>query len=169
MAGFLFKWLLIPFSFLVSSQNTGYHPVYISVTEIEHNAKNKTLEVSCKIFTDDFEKALRKAYQTRIDLENVKMKPAMDSIVNDYVQKHLIISTDGKKAQLRFLGFERIEEGILSYYEAVQVTAFKQLKIRNDILFEYKNEQMNFIHVIKDGKRKSTKLNNPENTAVITF
>ena len=169
MPVFLFKWLFLSLTLLSLSTGSGYHPVYVSVTEIEHNAKNNTLEVSCKIFTDDFEKALRNAYKTRVDLENEKLKPAMDSLVNDYVQKHLSISTDGQPAKLKYLGFERIEEGIYSYYEALPVTSFTKIQVRNNILFEYKKEQMNFIHVIAAGKRKSTKLNNPENTATFTF
>ena len=35
------------------------HPIYVSVTEIQHNAKDKTLEISCKIFTSDFEAILK--------------------------------------------------------------------------------------------------------------
>jgi Domain of unknown function (DUF6702) len=36
------------------------HPLYISVTEINHNAKDRILEVSCKIFTNDLETVLEK-------------------------------------------------------------------------------------------------------------
>ena len=169
MTGLLFKWLLMPFVWFSSGQNDYMHPVYTSVTEIEHNAKTNTLEVSCKIFTDDFEKTLRKVYKTKIDLENEKMKPAMDSLVNDYVKKHLSISTNGKQVRLQFLGFERIEEGIYSYYEAENVSPFKRMVIKNNLLFEYKKEQMNFIHVTAAGKRKSTKLNNPESIAEFNF
>ena len=57
MAGILFKWLLVGGILLTPSSGT-HHPIYVSVTEIEHNAKDKTLEISCKIFTDDFEKTL---------------------------------------------------------------------------------------------------------------
>ncbi len=36
------------------------HPFYVSVTEISHNAKDKTLEISCKLFSSDFETVLEK-------------------------------------------------------------------------------------------------------------
>ena len=55
MASILFKWLLIGGLVLKPTPST-YHPIFVSVTEIEHNAKDKTLEISCKIFTDDLEK-----------------------------------------------------------------------------------------------------------------
>src|SRR6476661_2375693 len=34
------------------------HPFHVSTTEINHNATDKTLEISCRIFTDDFESCL---------------------------------------------------------------------------------------------------------------
>ena len=44
------------------------HLVFVSVTEIEHNAKEKTLEISCKIFTDDFEKHFGLFTMVHVDL-----------------------------------------------------------------------------------------------------
>ena len=48
---------------IFTSAEPNLHPIFVSVTEIEHNAKDKTLEISCKIFTDDFEKTLRLTYK----------------------------------------------------------------------------------------------------------
>lgn len=169
MMGLLFKWLLIPFLWVGIVKDTGRHPIYMSVTEIEHNAKERSLEVSCKIFTDDFEKALRNAYNTHIDLQDEKIKPAMDKMVNDYVQKHLRISADGRPVLLKYLGYEIIEEGVYSYYRGDNFSSVNKLTVKDDILFEYKKEQMNLIHVTVKGKRKSTKLDNPESNAVVEF
>ena len=169
MGSFLFKWLLIPFIWLGSSHNEMNHPIFVSVTEIEHNAKEKSLEISCKIFTDDFEKTLRKAYNTHIDLEDAKIKTAMDKLVNAYVQSHLKISVDGKPAVLQYLGYERIEEGIYSYYRADNIAYVKKITVMDNILFEYKEQQMNLIHVIVGGNRKSTKLSNPETIMTMNF
>lgn len=170
MLSFLHKWLTMAFMgtlFTVSTPKQ--HPIFVSVTEIEHNAKEKTLEVSCKIFTDDFEKTLRNAYKTKIDLADANLKPAMDKLINDYVQKHLKINVDGKQVALKYLGFEKIDEGIYSYYQADNVTSVKNAVVTDDILYEYKSEQISLIHFIVNGDRKSTKLNNPENRAVLSF
>ena len=126
MVGLLFKWLFVSLVFLPVGANL-HHPIFVSVTEIEHNAKEKTLEISCKIFTDDFEKTLRAAYKTHIDLLDEKIKPTMDKFVNDYVQKHLRIAVDGKLVALKYLGFEKIDEGIYSYYQAENITTPKKI------------------------------------------
>src|SRR5205085_9044267 len=110
------------------------HPIYVSVTEIGHNAKDKTLEISCKVFTDDFEKTLRKTYKIYVDLLDARQKEAMGKVVDNYLQKHLSININGKNVQLKFLGFEQDEEGIISYYQADNIVNVKNISITNNIL-----------------------------------
>ena len=169
MPGLLFKWLFLPLAFIAVSAKSDHHPIFVSVTEIEHNAKDKTLEISCKIFTDDFEKTLRTVYKTHVDLLDPKIKPAMDKLVSDYVQKHLKIVVDGKPVSLKYAGYEKIEEGIYSYYQADNIPSVKKIEVTDDVLFEYNEQQMSLIHVIVGGERKSTKLNNPERVAEVEF
>ena len=66
----------------------GLHPYYISVVEINHNAADKTLEISCKIFTNDFETTLEKNYKQKL-ISNPPDKAAMDNWISDYIKKHL--------------------------------------------------------------------------------
>jgi hypothetical protein len=167
MASFLFKWLMI--GGLVFNPAATYHPIFVSVTEIEHNAKDKTLEISCKIFTDDFETTLRAAYKTYVDLLKPKDRNAMNKLVGDYVQKHLLIKVDGKPVALEFLGYEQDEEGITSYYQVNNIAAVKKLDITNNILFEYKKEQISIIHTTINGNKKSSKLVNPEDKYSFEF
>ncbi len=167
MASILYKWWLG--SLLVFLLPLGVHPLYVSVAEIEHNAKEKTLEVSCKIFTDDFEKTLRQNYQVHVDLLDPKDKDAMNKLVNDYVQKHLKIAIDSKVIPLKFIGFEQIEEGIYSYYQADNISSVKNITIIDNVLYDYKPAQFSLIHVTVNGNRKSTKLNNPDDKVSFQF
>ena len=168
MASILYKWLLSVALIVVCSAGK-LHPIYVSVTEIEHNAKEQSLEISCKIFTDDFEKALRKYSGKYIDLIHPADKAEMNRLVSSYVKAHLKVNADGKDMELKFIGYEQIEEGIYSYYQAEDVKTVSTLKVTDNILFEYKNEQMNLVHVTINGNRKSTKLNNPDAEAVFRF
>ncbi|HXL58320.1 MAG TPA: DUF6702 family protein, partial [Chitinophagaceae bacterium] len=43
------------------------HPFFVSMTDINYNSKEKELEISVRIFTDDFENTLRKYHSTKID------------------------------------------------------------------------------------------------------
>ncbi len=168
MVSFLFKWLLIG-GFLHSLPVPADHPIFVSVTEIEHNAKDKTLEISCKIFTDDFEKTLRQTYKGTVDLLQPKDKAVMNRLVSGYVKKHLLIKVQGRPVSLQFIGYEQQEEGIMSYYEVANIASVKKIDITDNILFEYKKEQISIIHVIVDGERKSTRLINPDEKASFEF
>lgn len=168
MGSILYKWFLAGFICLVFT-GAGRHPIFVSVVEIEHNAKENSLEVSCKLFTDDFEKTLRLDYKTHVDLLNPGNRAAMDKLVADYVQKHMQITADGKRVQLKYLGYEQIEEGIYSYYEAANVPAPKKIQIFNNLLYSYHEQQMGLMHVTVNGTRKSTKLNNPESNVSVQF
>ena len=108
MAASLYKWLVIPLSGLVftAAAPAIRHPLHVSVTEINHNAADKTLEVSCKIFTDDFERILAKNYKTKVDLGKEEMKAAMDSLVKKYILSHLSLRADNKPVNYSYLGFE---------------------------------------------------------------
>ena len=141
----------------------------MSVTEIEHNVKEKSLEISCKIFTDDFEKTLRANYKTKIDLLDDKLKSTMDKYVKDYLQKHLKIIVDGKPQILKYIGYEKNEEGINTYLEISNVITLKKMEVTDNILYDYKSSQISLIHVTVGGNRQSTKLTNPEASAVFNF
>jgi hypothetical protein len=153
----------------ISGNKAAMHPIFMSITEIEHNAKEKTLEISCKIFTDDFEKTLRQVYKTPVDLINPKDKAATNKMVSDYVQQHFLLVINGKKVLLQFIGYEQQEEGILSYYQVNNIASVSKMDITNNILYEYKKEQIGIMHVTVDGNRKSTRLNNPEEKASFEF
>ena len=175
MVSILFKWSLfigminMPVFSNISAGKVVSHPIFMSVTEIEHNAKDKTLEISCKIFTDDFEKTLRQAYKTTIDLINPKDKAVTSKLVSDYVQKHFMLSVDGKKVELQFLGYEQQEEGTLSYFQVNNISNVKKIDIISNILYEFKKEQIGIIHTTVAGNRKSTRLNNPSDKCSFEF
>lgn len=153
----------------LSGLNTGTHPIFVSVTEIDHNASNKTLSISCKVYASDFETTLRKLYNTKVDLLNGKYKPAMNILINDYFQKHLVVNVDGRDARLQFVGYEQQEEGIICYYRVNNITTFKKVTVSDTILYEFILGQIGIIHIMSQGKRQSFKLNNPEQKASFVF
>jgi len=171
MASTFYKWLLIPFlGILMSSAGLpGSHPFHVSVVEINHNATDKTLEISCKIFTDDFEKVLAQNYKTKVDLTNPPDKKAMDSLVKKYIFSHLTVSVDGKPGALSYLGFEKDAEAVYSYVQVDNVVSVKKVELMNKLMHDMFTDQVNIVHVIVKGERKSTKLDYPATAAKIEF
>lgn len=145
------------------------HPFHVSVVEINHNAADKTFEISCKIFTDDFEKVLAQNYKTKVDLINPPDKKAMDTLVKKYISSHLSILADGKPVRFTYLGFERESEAVYSYVQADNLPSVKKIEITNKLMHDLFTDQINLMHVTVGGNRKSTKLDYPGSVAVIVF
>jgi ABC-type sugar transport system substrate-binding protein len=145
------------------------HPFHVSVVEIEHNAADKTLEISCKIFTDDFEKILVKNYNTKVDLINPPDHKAMDTLVKKYLRSHLFINADGKPVNFSYLGFEHESEAVYGYFQVDNIASVKKIDITNSLMHDMFDDQVNLMHVIVGGNRKSMKLDYPGKTASFTF
>lgn len=146
-----------------------FHPFFISVTEIRHDAAKKELQVSCRIFYDDLETALKTKYKTRVDILHPADKKTVDALVADYINKHLSINIDGKNVPLQYLGYQIEEEAAWCYLQAPDITSVKKVQVKDDILYDEHAEQINMIHVIVKEERKSTKLDNPTAVATLTF
>src|SRR3954452_23162263 len=113
------------------------HPFYISMTDINYNDKSKSLEVSVRIFTDDFEKTLRKNCNCKVDLLTKGDKKSMEALVNAYITKHLQVRLDGKPADLEFAGYNQEEESTWNYFQVKNVTQVKKIEIKNTLLHDY--------------------------------
>jgi hypothetical protein len=174
MASTWYKWLILPVLFVRSvgpqEITVDPHPVYISVTEINHNAGDKTLEISCKIFSTDFETTLAKAFNTKIDLFNPRDKEVLNKQITDYIRKHLVIKADGKPTTLELVGFEREDDAIWNYFQVNNIAvAPKKVEVANSLLYDAFDQQINLLHVTVGGQRKSTKLNYPDANAAFEF
>lgn len=171
MATWFNKWLVMLVFPLMSFTRIAdaYHPLHVSVLELNHNAQDKTLEISCRIFTDDFEKVLAQNYKTKIDLINPHDRAAMEKLVNDYVTKRIKIEADGKPVTWVFLGYEKDNDAIYSYFQVDKVTTVKKINITNTVMQDMFDDQINLMHVTVGGTRKSTKLNYPDKEASFLF
>lgn len=146
-----------------------FHPYYVSVTELKHNSQTQTLEISCRINSDDLEIALKKLGNERLDILNPKSKAQVNELLSKYIPQHLSVSINGKVSGLNYVGYELENEATWCYFQISKVRSAKSIVILNDILFAEHPEQINMLHVTVNGKRQSTKLDNPQNKATFTF
>jgi hypothetical protein len=145
------------------------HPLYISVTEINHNVKEKTLEISCKIFTNDFETVLEKLAHAKVDLSDKGAKQSTDKLIAEYVEKHLQLKVDGHPVTLQYVGSEKESEGTWCYFQASNVESVKRMDIVNTLLYDGFDQQTNIMHASVGSVRKSTRLNYPDSGADFEF
>ncbi|RYZ18408.1 MAG: hypothetical protein EOO16_22565 [Chitinophagaceae bacterium] len=162
MAFLSFKWL-------VPVLAAFFHPMYVSVTEITHNPREKQLEVSCKLFAEDLEDVLQRA-TPGLDLSAEPQHARNDKLVAAYMQKNLSLAVDGKAQALHYLGFEKEKEALYCYFEVAGVSAAPhKVDVQNALLYDFSEKQINLVHVTVNGKRQSTKLDYPNKGASFSF
>lgn len=162
MGVMLFKWCL-------PALMAAVHPFYMSVTEIRYNAPRKSLEISCRIFSDDLENVLKKQSGQPLDIIHPKNRAAADSLVAGYLRRHLSLRADGQPVHFKYLGYEIAEDATWCYLECAPLAPFRKLDVQNDILYSEHETQSHMVHVMVNDRRQSTKLDNPKASATFDF
>lgn len=145
------------------------HPFYISVTEINHNTRSNRLEITLRIFADDFESALKQKYKTQLDIIKPNDKKKVDSLISIYVKEHLHLVVEKKKLPFKFIGYEWNDASVWCYFETEPINTFKTITVGNSILHDFTEQQVNMIHVKTKGKTQSTKLDYPKSAHTFEF
>ncbi len=162
MAAYFYKWLMIGVLGV-------FHPFFVSVTEINHNAKDKALEISCKVFLDDLEKTLKKQLNTPVELTTPKDQKKAQQWVGDYIKKHLVIKVDGKQVMLEFVGYEVEGASLWSYYQVPNIASVHKIEVSNNLLYEMYDSQISIVHAQVGSDKKSTRVTNPETNMSFEF
>jgi hypothetical protein len=136
------------------------HPYYVSVTELEWNSTEKEVQLSCKLFTDDFEEALKQGGKA-VDLKKGdKIKNQI--LIETYLKQHFLLSLNGKRLTLAIAGYENDQEATWVYLQAPFASSPADMEIANSLLYEVKKEQVNIVHLKAGDQRKSFRLVNPD-------
>lgn len=162
MVNILVRWLVVATAAVL-------HPFFVSVIQIDQNTKEKSLEISVRIFAEDFEATLKKYGNTKLDLIHPIDKAATDKLVNNYLQSKLQLRVDGKPVTMHYIGYEQRLESIWVYLEVDNIATIKKLDVNCNLLYEFEQKQTNILHVKANGKDKSFKLDNPQSSTVFEF
>jgi len=152
-----FKLLLIVFCLGFSS-----HKYYVSTSLFNFTDAN-SLQITIRLFKDDFKDALKKKYSiNRVLTDQVLIDSTYHSNINNYFNSFLTVSFDGVKNKLNFLGLENKNEMFVFYLEIEKLPSFNVISLDNKLLFDLYSEQQNIIYVKKNGIKKSfiSRLNN---------
>ena len=143
------------------------HPYYVSVSEVRIDSISKSVNVSCKLFTDDLQDALYRINKTPVDLS--VQSENQQKMLENYFKERLKLTIGLKAIPLVFIGYEIEEEATWCYFEFNKIDSFGKVIIVNTLLYDYLPEQTNLIHCYYNLQRKSYKLNKPDKVAVFEF
>jgi hypothetical protein len=132
----------------------GFHAFHTSITRIDFNPKEKSLEVSIRVFTDDFEAALAKDNngQKFVVTNNDKN----DAAVEKYIRKHFALINDQKqKKSYQYIGKEQEADATWIYIEVPLKENLAGLTLQHDVLQEVFDDQVNLVNIKYNSSKKS--------------
>lgn len=147
------------FSYLYSLIFFFAHPIHVTVTEIEHDEKDRRLEIMMRVFIDDFEMTMRNHLkQPELDLLQPKNGQTTDQLIEIFLKDRFKVSLDSKAQKLQYLGHEQDGDAFVLYIEGPNVRKFKTIHVYNDILTTEYDDQSNLVHVTVKGNVQSLRL-----------
>lgn len=157
------KILLAPLLLLVLSFK---HPFYVSVTEVEYSSKTKEVGISVKVFPDDLEESLRKFNGKKYDVVQGDKK-IIGPVLDKYIKQHMRILLNGTAKSYQWMGYEIDKESVWMYFSITNQPGVRSIQVQSDLMYTYKQEQTNIIHIKLDDKRESFRLMAPEMSAIL--
>jgi len=127
------------------------HKYYVSVTDVEYVKEAKSLQIISRLFVDDIEKVFQERYDESIKIEG----ELVDTYIEKYFSKKLLIQVDDEFKNFRFIGKEIEDDMIHCYFEVENISSIGEIKITNKLLFDVFDSQQNITHLKIDDKKKS--------------
>ena len=161
-----FVLVLLFYAFTIS------HRYYFSLSEIKVDTKKKSLELSCKLFTDDIEDALLKLNHIKVDLGSSEKNKLVQQQVEKYLHERFKIVINGIPVVPHLIGFEAENEVTWFYLESTlnsKPTNPVKIKITNSLLYDFLPDQTNLVHLTCDEKEQTEKLTNPDKNILFAF
>lgn len=137
-----------------SSFGFSKHDFHTSITRMDYNAKEKSFEVSIRVFTDDLEKVLSKENggQKFVVVDNDKNDP----FVEKYIRKHFALVTTAKqKKPYSYLGKEQEADATWVYIEIPCPEALAGFSLQNSTMLDFFDDQVNLVNFNYQGQKKS--------------
>jgi hypothetical protein len=130
------------------------HAFHTSITEMRYNPKEKTFEISLRVFTDDLEKTLSLNNQNKKFV--IESSDKNDPFIEQYVHKHFMITTPkNQKAIYQYVGKEKEGDATWIYLEMPVNEPIKGSKIQNSVLMDSFDDQTNIVNIFMNNDKKS--------------
>lgn len=152
-------------------QETNFHPVHVSFTNVEYIKEKKQFQILFKIFADDFDLILKNKYNVFLNLENGEKPNGYEKIVTKYILEHFRIVIDNKdftESRFRFLNLEFKEKAVWLHY----IYKFKgpgdSFELWNSLMTDLYYDQTNLLIFNYNSFQKAIRFTNDKTKEVLS-
>lgn len=146
---------LIVLLMMVLTSGFTMHKYYMSLTQIDHNKEVGSLEITIKLFTDDFEKAIEQGTTEKLHLGTDKESVKADDLIKKYLNKHFTLKVNGIPMTYSYVGKEVDIEVAWVYLEVKNVKTINSITVTNSLMTEVIPEQKNVVKLNVNGNYSS--------------
>ncbi|MGQ0713059.1 MAG: DUF6702 family protein [Gemmatimonadaceae bacterium] len=126
------------------------HPVHVTLTEVAYVAANRSVVLSIRTFADDLTAAARK----HAGLTAAPDDAVTDSAAFAYARANLSVKSErGQAIPLRWCGSRREGDLLWLCMRAIDVADPRRAQMRNTLLFDLFDDQVNIVQRIDRGRR----------------
>ena len=155
--------------FLLFSLAFTSHKYYLSLTQIEYNKTEDSLEVIINVFMDDIELAINKEYNVDLRLTTKQELEDVDIYFEKYLRKNLSFLVNNKPVKYNFIGKEYEGDLVYFYIESAVIENPSSLQVSNTILLTYFEQQQNVVKFKNGSERQSKILSKNTTKALLNF
>lgn len=152
---------------LLGSRPLTLHEFHASITQMQYDPKGRTFEISIRIFTDDFEKALSAASGSRITLGGTDKN---DPLIEKYIHAHFAYANSQKQAKpIKYVGHEVEADAHWLYLEMPYTEPFRGGVLKQNALMELFDDQVNMVNIQYQGRKKTFVFRKSQSTQALSF
>ncbi|MBF6609214.1 MAG: hypothetical protein ITG00_10835 [Flavobacterium sp.] len=165
--------LIAKYSLLISialfSVGFGAHKFYVGIYQIDYVAEKQMVQITTRIFLDDFNEAAELKYNKQMMLGEPTESAQDREMMLKYIKESMILQINGKTATMEFMSKEIEDNVLICYFRVTGVRKINSFKIQNKILFDYVTEQQNVIQTNINGKKQSLLLTTDKSVAELRY
>lgn len=123
------------------------HPVHVSISNIEYVQEAKQFEISIKVFTDDFERAVAQKYGVDLKLGKTGELNGCEQYITGYITDHfdLLLNKESSKSNMVYSHKKMNEEAVWFFYKMKINEEIQTIKVINSIHNDIYRDQTNLL------------------------
>lgn len=149
--------------------HSDFHALYISVIQIQHHENSPKATVNIKVFTDDFQSALRNEFSDYQPVLEEILCEEKSHHIKPYFDKHFNININKQKQELTFLNCQKEGEVYWLKFELEVPKKWETLKVEADFLMELFPTQSNILNVEYQGEKRFGRMTKGNSSCETSF
>jgi len=131
------------------------HRFYVAIYQIDFVPQKKRVEITTRIFMDDLNDAVSKAYKKSTNIGTEKETSEDVVLMKKYLAQNFKLVINGKPVTYTYLSSEVESNVVICYLSIKEVAKVTTLEVQNSLLTEIHSEQQNIIQFNNNGKKQN--------------